>query len=202
MNGDVTSQFKLSNPGPIITNKDVKTKQIYHKTQLNKENLMREKLLGSGTAKAKTSDEPTESVDLTKLIAKQRENQEKLTEEMLRAVRGLKHNVGAVDQILKKDNQGLNKMNETAEKNSDNLKVVNDRLNERVSRTCNCWIWMMLMIILMVFIMMILFMKLFPKRRYGYDLPTSSSSYDSTYKHYIENKTIVIDNQTIHTMEL
>ena len=97
-------------------------------------------------------------------------------------------------------------MNAVADKNSDNLRVINDRLDERVSRSCNCWIWLMLMIILMVFIMMIIFMKLFPKKKYGgydYGSPAASDQYSAgTYTHFINNKTILVDNQTIHTMEL
>ena len=96
-------------------------------------------------------------------------------------------------------------MNAVADKNSDNLRVINDRLDQRVSRSCNCWIWLMLMIILMVFIMMIIFMKLFPKKKYGYDYggPAASDQYSAgTYTHFINNKTILVDNQTIHTIEL
>lgn len=200
---------KLNNPGPIITSKDVKPKQIYHKTQLNKENLMREKLLGTKSGSTSTEEEAATDVDLNKLIAKQRENQERITNEMLRAVKGIKENSQLVGQIVKSDNKVLSDMNSTVDKNSDNLKTVNDKLSERVSRSCNCWIWLMLMIILMVFIMMILLMKLFPKRQYGYDSVQSSYSgakIDSinggTYKHYIENQTFIIDNQTIHKSEL
>ena len=39
--------LKLSNPGPIIKTDDIKPKQIYHKAQLNQENLLRQQLLGS-----------------------------------------------------------------------------------------------------------------------------------------------------------
>ena len=38
---------KILNPGPIITNKDMKPKQIYHRVQLNQENRIRKQLLGT-----------------------------------------------------------------------------------------------------------------------------------------------------------
>ena len=37
----------LNNPGPIMTKKDIKPKQIYHKVQLNQENTLRQQLLGN-----------------------------------------------------------------------------------------------------------------------------------------------------------
>jgi hypothetical protein len=45
-------------------------------------------------------------------------------------------------------------------------------------------------------------MRLFPKKKY-YDSAASNSAYDSTtYTHFIANKTLFVDNQTIHTLEL
>lgn len=44
----------IPNPGPIITKKDVKPKQIYHKTQLNQENLLRDELLGKNRGNFRT----------------------------------------------------------------------------------------------------------------------------------------------------
>ena len=41
------SVVKLPNPGPIMTKKDMKPKQLYHKTQLNQEKILRESLLGT-----------------------------------------------------------------------------------------------------------------------------------------------------------
>ena len=100
----------------------------------------------------------------------------------------------------------LENLNSAADKNSDNLKTVNDHLSERVSRSCNCWIWIMLFLVMMVFIMMVLFMKIFPKKRYIYSTPSATTplphTSSDTYTHFIHNKTFVIDNQTIHTLEL
>ncbi len=102
-------------------------------------------------------------------------------------------------------------MNSEAQKNSDNLTEVSTNLSDRVSKTCNCWIWLMLILIMIVFIMMVLFMKLFPKKQYyaSNAIETDESDPDlvlkmgtETFKHFINNKTILINNQTMHTMDL
>jgi len=185
----------IPNPGPIVTSRDIKQKQIYHKSQLNKDKLLREQLLGK-----KNEDEKTQSSgDFNKLLAEHHESQEKIANEMIKSVRAIKENSYLANSIIKSDNKLLENLNSSAVKNSDNLKSVNDHLSERVSRSCNCWIWVMLFLIMMVFIMMVLFMKLFPKRRYATTSPLPS---ESTYTHFLNNNTLLIDNQTIHKIEL
>jgi hypothetical protein len=39
--------MKLTNPGLILTKKDIKPKQIYHKTQLDQEKILRDQLFGT-----------------------------------------------------------------------------------------------------------------------------------------------------------
>ena len=91
-----------------------------------------------------------------------------------------------------------------AETNSENLNLVNEHLTAKVSRSCNCWIWLMIIFIKMVFIMMVLFMKLFPKRKYSTPDTVDETLGDigGTYTHFLNNNTLVIDNMTIHAMEL
>ena len=98
-------------------------------------------------------------------------------------------------------------LNCEAEKNSDNLSQVSSNLSDRVSRSCNCWIWLMVFLIMVIFIMMVLFMKLFPKKQYTILADTDPDADivklgQETYKHFINNKTIVINNQTIHKLDL
>lgn len=96
-------------------------------------------------------------------------------------------------------------MNSEAEKNSDNLSQVSGNLSDRVSRSCNCWIWLMLVLIMIVFIMMVLFMKLFPKNQYnsaGIESDEDTKMIKDSLKHFINNKTIVVGNQTLHKLEL
>jgi hypothetical protein len=98
-------------------------------------------------------------------------------------------------------------LNCEAEKNSDNLSQVSSNLSDRVSRSCNCWIWLMVFLIMVIFIMMVLFMKLFPKKQYTISDDTDPDAEivklsQETYKHFIHNKTIVINNQTIHKLDL
>jgi hypothetical protein len=54
---------------------------------------------------------------------------------------------------------------------------------------------------------MVLFMKLFPKKQYTISDDTDPDAEivklsQETYKHFIHNKTIVINNQTIHKLDL
>lgn len=87
----------------------------------------------------------------------------------------------------------LNELNSAADKNTDNLRTVNNHLGERVSRSCNCWIWLMIMLIMIVFVMMVLFMKIFPKRKY-------LNEHYSTINY---NQTLFVNqNNTLETMEL
>jgi hypothetical protein len=52
-NGNKLETSKLQNPGPILSKKDIKPKQIYHKTQLNQEKILRENLFGTNSMKRK-----------------------------------------------------------------------------------------------------------------------------------------------------
>jgi len=198
----------IPNPGPIISKRDIKPKQIYQKSKQNQENLLREQLLGSTKKQLDNGDNSNSSSDMNKLLAEHQENQEKIANEMIKSVRAIKENSLLASKIIKSDNKLLDDINTSADKNSENLKTVNDHLSERVSRSCNCWIWIMLFLVMMVFIMMVLFMKIFPKKNYVYVTPTTSATTISPsiskdmYTHYLNNKTLVIDNQTIHKIEL
>lgn len=194
---------RLNNPGPIITKKDVKPKQIYHKTKLNQETLLRQQLFSNSSNRSsgdnELQNEQQQIEDINKIIAKQQETQEKVANQMLKSVKAIKENSLLANRIIKSDNNLLSDLNTNAEKNTDNLKQVNDHLSARVSRSClgSCWIWLVIVLIMVVFIMMVLFMKLFPKKKYY-----PESDIDSTYKHFINNNTIVIGNQSLHKIEL
>ncbi len=138
-----------------------------------------------------------EGSDINKLIVEQNKNQEMIANEMLKSVRAIKEKTLIANRIVKSDNQLLSDINSMAEKNQDNLKAVNDSLTERVSRSCNCWIWLMVLLVLVIFLMMVLFMKIFSKRKYAADVPSSS-----TYKHFLNNNTYYIGNESFHSMEL
>jgi SNARE protein 1 len=181
----------------------VKPKQIYHKTKLNQETLLRQQLFSNSSNRSsgdnELQNEQQQIEDINKIIAKQQETQEKVANQMLKSVKAIKENSLLANRIIKSDNNLLSDLNSNAEKNTDNLKQVNDHLSARVSRSClgSCWIWLVIVLIMVVFIMMVLFMKLFPKKKYY-----PESDIDSTYKHFINNNTIVIGNQSLHKIEL
>ena len=97
----------------------------------------------------------------------------------------------------------MDDLNLKAEKNTETLKKTNEHLNERVSKSCfNCWIWLMIMFILIIFVMMVLFMKLFPKSKYSNDFQENNLKKTDTFTHFLANKTILVDNQSLYTIEL
>lgn len=98
-NNKIETSIKLTNPGPIVTKKDVKQKQIYHKTFLNQENVLRKELF----SKSKTQELDSENVELKELIKKEQENQEKIAIEMLKSVSSIKENSLQARRIIKTD---------------------------------------------------------------------------------------------------
>ncbi len=183
----------------------MKPKQIYHKTKLNQETLLRQQLFSSSSNKftgdSELQNEQQQIEDINKIIAKQQETQEKVANQMLKSVKAIKENSLLANRIIKSDNNLLSDLNTNAEKNTDNLKQVNDHLSTRVSRSClgSCWIWLVIILIMVVFIMMVLFMKLFPKKKY---YTSSDIDSQSTYTHFLNNNTIVIGNHSMHKIEL
>ena len=90
--------------------------------------------------------------------------QEKLADEMLSLARNLKDNATAANRIVKDDNAKLEQTTKVADKNYGKLKVESERLEVHVAKSCNIWMWLMLLLVAVTFIWMILFMKMFPKR--------------------------------------
>ena len=61
----------------------------------------------------------------------------------------------------------LQKLGETdrlADVNYDKLKVESERLDTHVQKSCNWWIWIMLVMVCGTFIFMVMFMRLMPKK--------------------------------------
>lgn len=188
----------INNPGQIFTKKDIKPKQIYHKVQLNQENSLRNQLLGKDNSKNETNE--LDDIDINKLLSEQHNNQEKLALEMLKSVESIKNNSLAARKIVASDNDQLNKMDSDAEKNSKNLAMNSNRLNDHVSKSCNCWIWLMIFLIMIIFVMMVLFMKLFPKKQiYDQGIEFDGVAENMTI---FNNDTILIGNETMHKIEL
>ncbi|RNA11465.1 Vesicle transport USE1, partial [Brachionus plicatilis] len=178
--------LKLSNPSALMTTKDVKQKQIYHQTFLNQETVLRDQLFSKSSTKILEKEEK----ELQELIREEQEYQEKVANEMLKSVSSIKENSLLARKIIKSDMENLENLSTNASSNSENLKSVNENLTERVSRSCNCWIWLMILLIFIIFVMMVLFMKLFPKQKYSsYISSEYETSTTTVYNHYTD-KTI------------
>jgi len=108
--------------------------------------------------------------DLDVLMKAHHQAQEAVAENMLSLTRSLKEQTMAAGEIVRKDTKVMEASSELAQKNADKLKVEADRLAEKNSSPCRCWIWMLLTIVCITFIAMVWVMKLFRKRKWHDEL--------------------------------
>lgn len=108
--------------------------------------------------------------DLDVLMKAHHQAQEQVAENMLSLTRSLKEQTMAAGEIVRKDTKAMEASSELAQKNADKLKVEADRLTERNSSPCRCWVWMLLTIVCFTFIAMVGVMKLFRKKKWHEEL--------------------------------
>lgn len=82
-----------------MTTKDVKQKQLYHQTFLNKENDLRNQLFSKSSTKILEKEEK----ELNELIKEEQEYQEKIANEMLKSVSSIKENSLIAKKIINSD---------------------------------------------------------------------------------------------------
>jgi len=112
---------------------------------------------------------PGPTNDLDVLLKAHHKAQERVAEDMLSLTRSLKEQTIAAGEIVRKDTQVMEHSNELAQKNDDKLKAETERLQERNTSPCRCWIWMLLSVVCFTFIAMVWIMKLFRKRKWSHD---------------------------------
>jgi len=108
--------------------------------------------------------------DLDALMKAHQAAQEKVAEDMLSLTGLLKEQAIAAGEIVRKDTAVMEQSNVLAQKNEDKLKTETERLQERNSSPCRCWIWMLLSIVCFTFIAMVWIMKFFRKRKWNDEL--------------------------------
>jgi len=108
--------------------------------------------------------------DLDALLKAHHQAQEQVAEDMLSLTRSLKEQTMVAGEIVRKDTKVMEQSSELAQKNADKLKVEADRLAERNSSPCRCWVWLLLTIVCFTFIAMVWVMKLFRKRKWHDEL--------------------------------
>ena len=109
----------------------------------------------------------------------QREEQEKIAEEMILLTRSLKEQSSVAGDIIRKDNIKLEASSSMADSNLDKLKVETERVGEFSARgNCRRWIWLMMVLVMFTFIGMVLKMRLFSKK--VYISPSSSTPVQSS----------------------
>lgn len=110
------------------------------------------------------------SNDLDVLLKAHHAAQEKVAEDMLSLTRSLKEQTIAAGEIVRKDTKVIEQSSELAQRNDDKLKAETERLQERNTSPCRCWIWMLLSVVCFTFIAMVGIMKLFRKRKWHDEL--------------------------------
>ncbi|XP_070542150.1 vesicle transport protein USE1-like [Ptychodera flava] len=159
-------------PGKTSTLPDTKTssttKGIHLQATSRYTNEMREELLGqensqeNGLRHRKKTEESGE--DLDTLLQHHQDMQEKLAEDMIKLAQSLKHNSIVASNIIKEDNKMLGDATKLADVNYDRLKVESDRLEAHTKKSCNWWVWILLLVVCITFLWMIMFIRMFPKK--------------------------------------
>lgn len=149
-------------PGPTTSTQKI-TKEIQMKTRGKYANEMRRELLGNDELQLQTTLEEPEN-DYDAMLKYHQRMQEKVAEEMVGFARSLKETSLLAGSIIRKDTEVIEKSNKFTDQNYDRLKVESGRLDQHTKKTCNLWIWMMLVGVCASFMWMIMFMKMFPKK--------------------------------------
>eukprot|EP00123_Amoebidium_parasiticum_P021317 comp6541_c0_seq1/m.2310 comp6541_c0_seq1/g.2310 ORF comp6541_c0_seq1/g.2310 comp6541_c0_seq1/m.2310 type:complete len:267 (-) comp6541_c0_seq1:314-1114(-) len=95
-------------------------------------------------------------------LAKERETQDRLTDQMVIMARALKDTTQMAGAILKEDNMTLEETAKLAEQNKQRLMTEHERLRKHMEVYGSCWIWLSLLIVSVVFVFMIVFIRLVP----------------------------------------
>ena len=143
--------------------RDTVSKQIYQKMAERQNLSSRDQLLGSSSQHQHA--EGAKGMSLDKILSNQREQQEKIAEEMLLLTKSLKEQSAIAGTIIRSDTARLEASNTVADSNLEKLEVETKRVGEFSARgNCRCWIWLMMVIVVFTFIGMVLMMRLFSKK--------------------------------------
>ena len=140
--------------------RDTASKQIYQEMAERQNLSARDQLLSSSS-----QVDGMKGLSLDKILSDQREQQEKIAEEMLLLTQDLKEQSTLAGSIIRKDTARLEQSSAQADSNLEKLNIETKRVSEFSERgNCRCWIWLMLVIVIFTFIGMVLMMRLFSKK--------------------------------------
>jgi len=178
----VTTQPTVPMPLPQGSSlaRDTLSKQIYQKMAERQNLSARDQLLSSSGSQA----EAAAGLSLDKILSDQREQQERIAEEMLLLTQNLKEQSSIAGSIIRKDTVKMEQSSAQADSNLEKLNIETKRVSEFSARgNCRCWIWLMMVLVLFTFIGMVLMMRLFSKKTLG---PPPEPSETVTESHYVE----------------
>ncbi|KAF4522012.1 hypothetical protein B566_EDAN010861 [Ephemera danica] len=162
---------QLLSHGPVSPGSEI-VKEIQQKTRSKYNTELRDQLFqtdrtgnaeNEGARQRKRQSSST-GEDLDALLKYHHSMQEKIAEDMLSLARNLKEQTLLANTIIHKDTKSIEKSQNLADKNADQLKLESERLQEHSRRACKCWLWVMIIIVLTVFICMVLFMRVMKKK--------------------------------------
>ena len=141
--------------------RDTVSKQIYQKMAERQNMSARDQLLSSASSQV----DGVKGLSLDKILSDQREQQEKIAEEMLLLAQDLKEQSTLAGSIIRKDTTRLEQSSAQADSNLEKLNIETKRVSEFSERgNCRCWILLMMVIVIFNFIGMVLMMRLFSKK--------------------------------------
>ena len=164
--------------------RDTASKQIYQKLAEKQNMTSRDLLLGQSSTK---QIEGVKGMSLDKILSDQREQQEKIAEEMLMLTKSLKEQSSIAGNIIRNDTAKLEASSAVADSNLEKLDVETKRVGEFSARgNCRCWIWLMMVIVVFTFIGMVLMMRLFSKKLHVAAPAQPVETVTQSYKHVVE----------------
>ncbi|KAB7500021.1 Vesicle transport protein USE1 [Armadillidium nasatum] len=137
--------------GQATTNNQVITQQIHQRAQTQTTNSSGE----SEVRNRKSIDLLSDSFQDQMMVEEKR--REKMVEDMIAMTREWKEQSRVAGKVVKKDLETIDNSSLLADTNETQLKVESNRLTEFTSRTCNCWIWLMILFICCTFIRLCLY---------------------------------------------
>ncbi|KAL7636517.1 UNVERIFIED_CONTAM: hypothetical protein RMT77_013292 [Armadillidium vulgare] len=154
--------------GQATTNNQVITQQIHQRAQTQTTSKLRKELFGLDSS-SESEVRNRKSIDLLSdtfqdQMMVEEKRREKMVEDMIAMTREWKEQSRVAGRVVKKDLETIDNSSLLADTNETQLKVESNRLTEFTSRTCNCWIWLMILFICCTFISMVMFIKMFKKK--------------------------------------
>jgi len=100
------------------------------------------------------------STTVEEILSRHNKQQEKVAEDMLKLARSLKQSTLTANEVIKRDQENLNRANEIAAKNYDKLQTETVRVSNTKPLGCQWWLFVLLGIVVLVFVWVVFLIKI------------------------------------------